>query len=206
MGALWASPTRSALASQDLDGLIRAYAAERGRPPLTETEVKAMRGIMDVLSNSQRMNKQVAKLRSLEDAELSEECTDAIVKYVGKIIKQLAKLAVDYAIECWWGGEDSAGCEETVEEIKTFNETVIKECKESGDLCTITQTHPKKDGGTDTESEAVCIPKECHDELEAAAPALAEQIQEKETKVASGNAGLGSHKLGKEDLDVDIKC
>merc|ERR1719323_1854152 len=165
-------------------------------------------------TNSQGVNMQLAKLRSLvqltlrslEDAELSEERTNAIVEYVKKIIKQLAKLAVDYAIECWWGGEDSAGCEETVEKINTFNETVIEDCKESGDVCTITQKHPKKDGGTDTSSEAVCIPKECHDELEAAAPTLAEKIQEQESKVASGNKDLGSHKLGKEDLDVDIKC
>jgi len=204
--ALRVGPARSAPAAQNLDGIddfIRAYAAERGRPPFTETEVKAIRGFMDK-TNPQRANKPLAKLRALEEEEeLSEECTNAIEAGVKKIIKHLARLAVDWALECWWGGEESDGCAKTMKEIDDFNKTVIEHCEKEGDLCTITQTHHGKNG-TKTESENVCIPKECHDELEAATQATAKQIQEREAEVAQDNGGLGSHDLSGDD--VDIKC
>merc|ERR1719323_1773866 len=106
-------------------------------------------------TNPQRANMPLAKLRALEDdEELSEACANAIEEGVKELMKHLAKLAVDYAIECWWGGEESDGCQKTMKEIEDFNKTMIEQCKEEGDLCTITQTHESKDGSSKTEVKA----------------------------------------------------
>jgi len=192
------------------DDLIRAYAAERGRPPLTEIEVKAIRGLMDQTS-PQRANMPLAKLRALEDdEELSEACANAVEEDLKEVRNYVAKLSVDYEIECWWYGYESDGCLKTMKKIEDFNKTIIEQCKEEGDLCTITQTHESKDGSSKTESESVCIPKECHDELGAATQATAKKIQEKEAAIAQHsqglqhNQGLSSHDVG--DDDVVITC
>jgi len=205
--ALCVGPTMSAPASPEFDGLddfIRSYAAERGRSSLTDSEVKAITGFFE-MKNSQRPSMRLGELRTLQEDGVSEECKAALLAGVKKIIRQLAKLAVDYAIDCWWGGEDSEACKETTEKIDKFDETIKEQCKASGDLCTITQTHPKKGGGNETETESFCMPQECHDEINQAQQLAAQQILQGETEAAAGRTGLGSHDFGK-GLDVQIEC
>lgn len=205
---LWVGPTTSASVHPDgIEDLIRAYAAERGESPLTDRDVLAIRRVMQK-TESKRANMRLAKLRSLQDTpELSEACATAIMDMVSDVVKQIAQLAVDYAFECWWGGEDSPGCKDTQEKIDKFDETVVEQCGNGGDICTLTQTHATENK---TESEKICIPKECHDELEEATQATAEQIRQKESKIAKAMEGVKEH-LGDDqefgdDVDVHIDC
>jgi len=217
--ALCVGPATRAPTPTDLDGLddlIRAYNAERGRAPLTDVEVKSIRNFIEKKLGGLhsgwvwRIGLRFMGvgngliMRRLQEESLSEGCVASIKEGVQKIIRQLAKPAVDYAIDCGWGGEHSDDCKKTVEKLNNFDETVKEKCKASGDLCTVTRTHPKKGGGTETETEAFCMPKECRDEIEQAEQMATQKIFEGNTKDAVVQSGQ-SAEFGK-GLEVDIKC
>jgi len=192
MLAFFIGSTTSSRAASDqdgLDGLIRAFSAERGHSRLTQVEVEAIKGFVEQKTSHKE---DMLKYRILVN-DVSPACNAAFDTQVNKHSKEMAKLLVDYAWDCWWGGEDSAPCAATKKRVNAYEQNAKDECAVSGDLCTFTQTSAGK-----TEEEHFCLPKECHDEAEAAALRWKEAVLEWEGQ-------LLSHMHGNHDFSKEVK-